>query len=470
MTYLAGGRKLNVALMAPRKKVTLSMSGGGFLGIYHIGVASCFREMEEHFEVEKIAGASAGAIAAACYLCRCCLGQAASDVLKIAQMGRSSPIGPLSPRFRVVNALRNGLERILPDDAHIICSGRLSVSMTRCMDGGNKIVSHFESKAELIQALICSSFVPFYSGLVPPYFHDARYWDGGLTDNMPVFDPFTITISPFSGESDICPSDDFALSFMEMNFANQSFRLNSKNAFRLSRALFPPHPDVLREICEEGYIDALRFIKKTLLCEMVKGPSRLPFTPVTEAGTVDTSPPTPDQLPSSAFPPISHSSVETDDDTRCGIKNDEKARTSVETWEPMEGRLHRSNSVDQVMQILNRSSTTHNLPTPVMDALKEASESAQHPIIRALSFVAIPWVLPLEIVYSTCVRLIELTPRPVTMDVQHYLDIFARVAQNVADGLMQSHSRDGAWYSSLFSLSRFLYAAQNYTKMARISA
>lgn len=350
----------------------------------------------------------------------------------IAQMGRSSPIGPLSPRFRVVNALRNGLERILPDDAHIICSGRLSVSMTRCADGGNKIVSHFESKAELIQALICSSFVPFYSGLVPPYFHDAvrggnprvfslrirlipfnffvqRYWDGGLTDNMPVFDPFTITISPFSGESDICPSDDFALSFMEMNFANQSFRLNSKNAFRLSRALFPPHPDVLREICEEGYIDALRFIKKTrkspreafiyctlihrngllftdpssmsmwlftVLCEMVQGPSRLPFTPVTEAGTVDTSPPTPDQLPSSAFPPSSHSSVETDDDTRYGIKDDEQARTSVENREPMAGRIHRSDSVDQVMQILNRSSTTHNLPTPVMDGKSFLSHSA----------------------------------------------------------------------------------------------
>ena len=84
-----------------------------------------------------------------------------------------------------------------------------------------------------------------------------------MTDNMPVFDPFTITISPFSGESDICPSDDFGLSFMEMNFARQSFRLNTKNAFRLARALFPPHPDVLRELCEEGYIDALRFIKKT---------------------------------------------------------------------------------------------------------------------------------------------------------------------------------------------------------------
>ena len=61
-------------MMAPKKKITLSFSGCGFLGIYHVGVASCFRQFEEYFDIEHLAGASAGAIAAACYLCKCCLG------------------------------------------------------------------------------------------------------------------------------------------------------------------------------------------------------------------------------------------------------------------------------------------------------------------------------------------------------------------------------------------------------------
>lgn len=34
--------------------------------------------------------------------------------------------------------------------------------------------------------------------------------DGGFTDNLPALDQHTITVSPFSGENDICPVDDSA--------------------------------------------------------------------------------------------------------------------------------------------------------------------------------------------------------------------------------------------------------------------
>ncbi len=34
--------------------------------------------------------------------------------------------------------------------------------------------------------------------------------DGGYSDNLPVLDGNTITVSPFSGNSDICPQDDTA--------------------------------------------------------------------------------------------------------------------------------------------------------------------------------------------------------------------------------------------------------------------
>lgn len=32
--------------------------------------------------------------------------------------------------------------------------------------------------------------------------------DGGCSDNLPTLDENTITVSPFCGESDICPRDD----------------------------------------------------------------------------------------------------------------------------------------------------------------------------------------------------------------------------------------------------------------------
>lgn len=57
------------------------------------------------------------------------------------------------------------------------------------------------------QALLCSSFIPFFSGILPPRFRGVRYMDGGLSDNLLVLDEHTVTVSPFCGESDICPRD-----------------------------------------------------------------------------------------------------------------------------------------------------------------------------------------------------------------------------------------------------------------------
>ena len=53
----------------------LSFAGYGFLGIYHVGVASCIRMYAPHLASEKIAGASAGAIAAVGLVCNVDLGK-----------------------------------------------------------------------------------------------------------------------------------------------------------------------------------------------------------------------------------------------------------------------------------------------------------------------------------------------------------------------------------------------------------
>lgn len=72
----------------------------------------------------------------------------------------------------------------------------------------NVIVSQFDTREELIQALLASSFIPIFSGLFPPKLKGVRYMDGGYSDNLPTLDENTITVSPFCGESDICPRDD----------------------------------------------------------------------------------------------------------------------------------------------------------------------------------------------------------------------------------------------------------------------
>lgn len=71
-----------------------------------------------------------------------------------------------------------------------------------------------------------------------------RYIDGGISDNLPRSElKNTITISPFSGESDICPRDG-STSFHELRFTNTSIQMNLGNVYRITRALFPPEPKV----------------------------------------------------------------------------------------------------------------------------------------------------------------------------------------------------------------------------------
>lgn len=55
--------------------MNLSFAGCGFLGIYHVGVAVCFKKYAPHLLLDKISGASAGAIAACCLLCDLPLGE-----------------------------------------------------------------------------------------------------------------------------------------------------------------------------------------------------------------------------------------------------------------------------------------------------------------------------------------------------------------------------------------------------------
>lgn len=52
------------------EKMNLSFAGCGFLGLYHVGVASCFREYAPQLCLNRISGASAGALAAMALACQ----------------------------------------------------------------------------------------------------------------------------------------------------------------------------------------------------------------------------------------------------------------------------------------------------------------------------------------------------------------------------------------------------------------
>ncbi|KAG7166784.1 Patatin-like phospholipase domain-containing protein 2-like 2, partial [Homarus americanus] len=176
-----------------------------------------------------------------------------SSVLKTATEARRRTLGPFSPTFN-----------ILPDDAHKIVSGKLFISVTRVSDGKNILLSQFDTREELVQAILCSAFIPGFSGWLPVSFRGVRYIDGGFSDNLPVLDDNTVTVSPFCGESDICPRDSH-VNFMQINLANTSIELSKENLYRFARILFPPPPQVLNKMCQQGFNDALDFLQRNNL-------------------------------------------------------------------------------------------------------------------------------------------------------------------------------------------------------------
>ena len=121
---------------------------------------------------------------------------------------KSLTLGPFSPKFNVNKIFREELETVLPADAHLVIGDRLHISMTDT-SMQNVIHCRFSSRKDLMDALICSCFLPAFSAYEVPTYEGKPFLDGGFSNNQPVLDDGTATVrvSPFAGNSHICPDD-----------------------------------------------------------------------------------------------------------------------------------------------------------------------------------------------------------------------------------------------------------------------
>ncbi|XP_030646833.1 patatin-like phospholipase domain-containing protein 2 [Chanos chanos] len=364
----------------------ISFAGCGFLGIYHIGVASCLRE-QAPFLVENarhIYGASAGALTASALVSGACLGEAGANIIDVAKEARKRFLGPMHPSFNLVKIMRSSLHRVFPPDAHIRATGRLGISLTRVTDGENVLVSHFNSNEELVQACVCSAYIPVYAGLIPPTLQGVRYVDGGISDNLPHYElKNTITVSPFSGESDICPRDISSTNLHEFRFTNTSIQFTLSNLYRVSRALFPPDPQVMKTMCKQGYKDALHFLKKNGLLQF-RGPSR----PLGAAGAVG------------------EEDLEDEEDDEGEREEEEEEHKGTEKQAVLQSQ---SSLEEHVFE---------HLPPRLHRALVEACKERRSLLqslgnwlpVRMASAILLPYTLPLESALSMTIRLLEWLP------------------------------------------------------------
>lgn len=197
-----------------------------------------------------------------------------------------------------------------------------------------------------------------------------RYVDGGISDNLPLYElRNTITVSPFSGESDICPQDS-STNIHELRVTNTSIQFNLRNLYRLSKALFPPEPMVLREMCKQGYRDGLRFLRRNGLLNQPNPLLALP------AG---------------------HPDAPEDEDAEA---DPQRAR--------VEGHL----------QLPREDHILEHLPARLNEALLEACVEPKDLLttlsnmlpVRLATAMMVPYTLPLESAMSFTIRLLEWLP------------------------------------------------------------
>ncbi|KAM9352305.1 patatin-like phospholipase domain-containing protein 2 [Symphorus nematophorus] len=262
----------------------ISFAGCGFRSIYYLGALSCILQQVPQLVhgASKICGASSGCLVAAALTVGIPIEQFCVDVLTLAKEARKHTLGVFHPTFSLLRSVRESLLEKLPADAHLRASGKLCVSLTRLADGRNVLVSEFGSREELIQVLMCSCFFPVYCGFIPPSYRGVLYMDGALSNNMPLFEHRnTITVAPFSGESDICPREG-TFNFFEVHYGNVSIQVNTGNVHRVCTSFLPPRLETLAEICHNGYMDAHRFLRERDLL----GTQHLPRSLMMETDTV----------------------------------------------------------------------------------------------------------------------------------------------------------------------------------------
>lgn len=188
--------KLKEALQSnpelPRSVIGFSFSGGGFLLPYHLACIRALKDiglLVQHSDgqgtPQQVGGASAGSLAAAVVACDLDL-----DVVDEAVDEMTEECRRQGTWTRLGPCLRLRLDKLLPEDAHVRCSGRLHVAVSKVKPWGQlkcKRATHFESRDDLIDALMASCHLPILSnGRLTTSFRGRRVADGGFTDVMPV--------------------------------------------------------------------------------------------------------------------------------------------------------------------------------------------------------------------------------------------------------------------------------------------
>lgn len=158
-------------------------SAGGLMFPYYVGVVSALEEMGVLKRPHQVAGASAGSLIAASFNSGLDMRVVEESMVLFGEDCMQNGV-----RYRLGPLLRDFLHAYLPPDAHERCSGTTHIAWTRMLPVWQpKLASHFQSRDDLIEALMTSCHIPWYSdGKWMTKYRGHFALDGGATNFIPV--------------------------------------------------------------------------------------------------------------------------------------------------------------------------------------------------------------------------------------------------------------------------------------------
>lgn len=300
---------------------SFSFSGAGFMGIYHLGAFAALKKHAPraffHPSTSTFLGASAGSLISVAIVCDVHEDDIANLIFQVAASARKHRFGVLSPGCCLLTEMEKGMKNLVPEDAHLRAAGRVHIGITdttklvpsneRMQRGlfANKRITEFDTTQDLVDAALCSSYIPGITGKTTRLYKGKKgYIDGGLTDNWPRLDAKTVVVSPFIGafsfnetypyyneEGTVSTAEDLEANLDRMNedeglfidklnlgqhpaicpscpagiTANIPFQcaevsVNGKQMHMVKETLFPPDQYGMQKVYNSAYNDMKKFL------------------------------------------------------------------------------------------------------------------------------------------------------------------------------------------------------------------
>ena len=197
----------------PGTEIDVVVSGGGMRGYYVTGAYITLQQLARRGDIKVVryGGTSAGAW---CSIFQAC-DMDPIDWIETFYQTRAHSDKKLLDAYHLI--LPRMILPTLPADAYKRCSGRchISISVLRGCRVRNMIVSEFSSNADLVDACIASSNIPFVATKGwGRRFRGEIVLDGGCTNNLPTFNDskrpqllFDLSKVAYPMQNTLSPSD-----------------------------------------------------------------------------------------------------------------------------------------------------------------------------------------------------------------------------------------------------------------------